>query len=77
MITNLSVEVIDEPGVVVALVSGLFDERGRGVGAVPMLVDGGRVRALAPSRSPHARRPGKPLEPGLPSLAQILRQFSE
>lgn len=73
MIHALSVEVLDEPGLVVALVGGLTDDHGMVVGAVPMLVEGAHVRALLPSRSPHARRPGKPLEPGLPSLAQLLR----
>lgn len=74
MIPPFSVEVLgDGTGVAVALVGGLPGA----LGEVPMLIDGPRVRALAPSRSSVARDPGQPLEPGLPSLATILRRTVE
>lgn len=66
---HLSVTVLDEPGVPVLLVGGLPGHREE----IAFVVDGRAVRPLWPSRSTAARRPERPLDAGLPSLATILR----
>lgn len=69
---NLSITTLAEPGVTVLLVAGLS-----GCQEVAFLVEADAVRALWPTRAPAARRPERPLAPGLPSLATILRGFAK
>ncbi len=65
----LSVTVI-EPAPFVLLVGGLPGQPGE----VAFVLDGSAVRTLWPTRSDVARRPERPIGPGLPSLAGILRE---
>lgn len=69
------IEMVGDPGqgVPVALVAGLPGA----TGAVPFVIDGGRVRVLAPSRSPLARSPDLSTGDGQPSLSTIIRQAAE
>lgn len=64
----LSVTVYDgaTPVLLVAGIPGHPEE-------VAFLVDGGAVRTLRPVRGIPARLPDRPIVPGLPSLASILR----
>ncbi|QCN98895.1 hypothetical protein D3093_30040 (plasmid) [Azospirillum argentinense] len=65
---HLFVTILDEPGLPVLLVAGIPGDQGE----VAFVQDGLAVRALWPSRAPSARRPERPIAPGLPSLNSIL-----
>ncbi len=53
----------------ILLVAGLPDHQEE----VAFLIDGAAVRTLRPTRGIPARLPERPMAPGLPSLAAILR----
>ena len=64
----LSVTVYDDGAVPLLFVAGL-----PGHGEVVFLIDADAVRTLWPTRGIPARLPERPMAPGLPSLAAILR----
>ncbi|HYH17599.1 MAG TPA: hypothetical protein VD995_03175 [Azospirillum sp.] len=67
---TLTVEPIGGSGILVILVAGL---PGHQEAEVAFLIDAGRVRTLNAARGLSVPRLERPLAPGLPSIAAILR----
>ncbi|AWB06793.1 hypothetical protein A6A40_17210 (plasmid) [Azospirillum humicireducens] len=65
----LSISLYDDGGVPVLLVAGIPGHQEE----VEFLIDGPHVRTLRRLRGLPARLPERPMAPGLPSLASLLR----